>query len=59
MASDPVQAALQEIIESKRAKTNRATKSKAAEPMATPDNVINIMDALRKSVAAERRPGKR
>ena len=31
----------------------------STEPKATPNNVINIMDALRKSVEAQNRPGKR
>ena len=57
--ADPVQDNLLEIIEAKRKKTKRPTKAKASEPKATPNNVINIMDALRKSVDAENRRGKR
>jgi DNA end-binding protein Ku len=54
-----VQDRLLEIIEAKRKKTRRPAKAKGAEPKATPNNVINIMDALRKSVEAENRSGKR
>jgi DNA end-binding protein Ku len=59
LVSDPVQGKLLEIIEAKRKKAKRPAKAKAPEPTATPNNVINIMDALRKSVDAEKRPGKR
>jgi DNA end-binding protein Ku len=56
---DPIQDKLLEIIEAKRKKTKRLAKEKASEPEATPTNVVNIMDALRRSVEAEKRPGKR
>jgi DNA end-binding protein Ku len=59
LVSDPVQDKLLEIIEAKRKKTKRPAKAKGAEPKPTPNNVINIMDALRKSVEAENRSGKR
>lgn len=59
LVSDPVQDKLLEIIEAKRKKTKRPAKARGAEPKATPNNVINIMDALRKSVEAENRSGKR
>jgi DNA end-binding protein Ku len=59
LAADPVQDKLLEIIDAKRKKAKRPAKAKASEPKATPNNVINIMDALRKSVEAEKRPGKR
>ena len=59
LVSDPVQDKLLDIIEAKRKKTKRPAKGKASEPKATPNNVINIMDALRKSVEAQNRPGKR
>ena len=58
LVADPIQDKLLEIIEAKRRKTKRAAKAKTSEPKATPNNVINIMDALRKSVEAENRPGK-
>lgn len=56
---DPVQDKLLEIIEAKRKKTKRTAKGKVSEAKATPNNVINIMDALRRSVEADNRPGKR
>ncbi len=59
LVADPVQDRLLEIIAAKRKKTKRPAKPKAAEPEATPGNVINIMDALRKSIEAEARPRKR
>ena len=59
LVADPVQDKLLEIIESKRKKTKRPAKTRSSEPKATPNNVVNIMDALRKSVAAETRIGKR
>ena len=57
--ADPVQGKLLEIIEAKRKKTKRTAKGKGSAPKATPNNVINIMDALRKSVEAPNGPGKR
>ena len=59
LMADPVQDKLLEIIEAKRKKTKRPAKAKASELKATPNNVINIMNALRKSLDAEKRPGKR
>ena len=59
LVTDPVQDKLLEIIEAKRKKGARPSKAKAVEAKATPNNVINIMDALRKSVEAENRPRKR
>jgi DNA end-binding protein Ku len=58
LVSDPVQHKLLEIIEAKRKKMKRPAKAKASEPVATPNNVVNIMDALRRSVRPEKRPGK-
>jgi DNA end-binding protein Ku len=49
-ASDPVQEQLQKIIASKK-KGRKPPKPKAPEE--TPSNVVNIMDALRKSVEAD------
>ena len=59
LVSDPVHDKLLEIIEAKRKKTKAPAKAKASEPEATPNNVVNIMDALRRSVKAEKRSGKR
>jgi DNA end-binding protein Ku len=52
MVHDPVQENLQAIIEAKK-KGRAAPKKKPKEP-APASNVINIMDALRKSMAAEK-----
>ncbi len=49
---DPVQDRLVEIIEAKR-KGRKTQKRKAAAPQ-KPDNVVSIMDALRRSIAAEK-----
>ncbi len=56
MVKDPVQEQLLEIIESKRKKTGKraAAKSKKETPE-TPTNVVSIMDALRKSLAEEKK----
>jgi DNA end-binding protein Ku len=53
MANDPVQANLLDLIERRRkpAKPARAAKT-APEPR--PGNVVNIMDALRQSIATEK-----
>ena len=54
MVADPVQARLLDIIEAKKKGTRRAVKP-AAAPEPEPSNVINIMDALRRSVAAAKK----
>jgi DNA end-binding protein Ku len=59
MVIDPVQDRLLDIIDAKKKALKKPSKSKtkpASSP--TPNNVVNIMDALRKSVAAESRSGK-
>lgn len=53
MVVDPVQKALKEIVASKK---KRGAPAKAKDAGQAPSNVINIMDALRKSIA---RDGKR
>ena len=54
LLDDPVQTQLIKLIAAKK-KGKRPTKAKA--PAERPTNVVNIMDALRKSIAAdERRP---
>lgn len=59
LVRDPVQERLQEIIESKRKKQakkpRKATKSDEPEP---PNNVVNIMDALKRSISQEKKKGK-
>lgn len=53
MATDPVQERLLEIIAAKKKRQKRPARARAAaEP---PDNVVNIMDALKRSLAAERK----
>ncbi|SCM70686.1 Non-homologous end joining protein Ku [uncultured Pleomorphomonas sp.] len=54
MVSDPVQEKLLDLISAKKKKRKRPAKAKAkAEDK--PSNVINIMDALRNSVASEKK----
>jgi DNA end-binding protein Ku len=57
MVHDPVQDRLLDIIESKKKGKKRTAKTKP-EPE-TPNNVVSIMDALRKSIASEGKTGKR
>jgi len=59
LVTDPVQDKLLDIIEAKRKQATKPSKAKATEPTPTSGNVVNIMDALRKSVEAENRPGRR
>jgi DNA end-binding protein Ku len=60
MVVDPVQDRLLDIIESKKKALKKRSKAKAKAPASAPapSNIINIMDALKKSVAAETRTGK-
>jgi DNA end-binding protein Ku len=60
MVIDPVQDRLLDIIAEKRKALKKPSKAKAKAPASAPaqSNVINIMDALKKSVAAETRTGK-
>jgi len=56
MASDPVQERLKEIIESKQKKSKRPAKRKPKEEEPEPPgNVVSIMDALKKSLAQEKK----
>jgi len=55
MVADPVQAKLLDIIEAKKKGAKKAKAKPAAEPEPR-SNVINIMDALRRSVAAAKKP---
>ena len=54
MVADPVQEKLIDIIEAKKKGAKKAKAKPSAEPE-PPSNVINIMDALRRSVAAARK----
>ncbi|SFB56921.1 DNA end-binding protein Ku [Rhizobium sp. NFR07] len=60
MVIDPVQDRLLDIIAAKKKALKKPSKAKAKAPASAPapSNVINIMDALKKSVAAETRIGK-
>lgn len=53
MVSDPVQEKLLDIISAKKKKRKAPAKAKA-KTEEKPSNVVNIMDALRKSVASEK-----
>lgn len=55
MVADPVQARLLEIIANKKKGRKSPDRKKAAEPA---NNVIDIMDALRRSLATEKKGGK-
>jgi DNA end-binding protein Ku len=55
MVADPVQAQLLDIIEAKKKGAKRRKVKPRAEPE-PPSNVINIMDALRRSVAGAKKP---
>ena len=52
MVHDPVQERLSDLINERKRGAARRPAAKA-EPEAAPSNVVNIMDALRRSVAAE------
>lgn len=54
MVRDPVQERLKDIIASKGKKKAKPKKRKEEEPE-TPSNVVNIMDALRKSLSQEKK----
>ncbi len=54
MVADPVQAKLLDIIEAKKKGAKKAKARPVAEPE-PPSNVISIMDALRRSVAAAKK----
>lgn len=61
MTEDPVRERLLEIIQRKKKSkpAKPARKPEGKGPADTPTNVVSIMDALRKSVASERKGGKR
>lgn len=59
MASDPIQESLLKIIAEKNKALKPAKKAAKGKPGAAPaSNVVNIMDALKKSVAAELKSSK-
>jgi DNA end-binding protein Ku len=55
MAKDPVQSRLVNIIKSRGKKGRTVKKPATAEPAETPSNVIDLMDALKKSVGRDRK----
>jgi DNA end-binding protein Ku len=57
LAADPVQAKLLDIIEAKKKGARKKAKP-VAESEPQPSNVINIMDALRRSIAAAKKKGR-
>jgi DNA end-binding protein Ku len=60
MVADPVQDNLLDIIKSKKKHRSARAPEKSAPPEnQKPSNVINIMDALRKSVEADNRRSKK
>ncbi len=58
MVRDPVEERLHEIIENRTKKSKRTKPKKAAEPERK-DNVIDIMEALRRSLASEKKTSSR
>jgi DNA end-binding protein Ku len=59
MVGDPVQERLLDIIAAKKKGKKRPVRVKEAPEEAKPGNVINIMDALRKSIASEAKSPRR
>src|SRR3546814_2108203 len=55
MVSDPVQDNLRKIIAARKKGARKTPKAKAAEPVEQAGNVVNIMDALKRSIAAEQK----
>lgn len=55
MVRDPVQENLKKLIASKQKKRSGTRKTKRTEAPEQPDNVVNIMDALRKSISQEKK----
>ncbi|KXF75354.1 Ku protein [Paramesorhizobium deserti] len=55
MVKDPVQDRLLDIITAKKKGRKKPAKAKAEPEPEQPSNVINIMDALRKSISAEKK----
>ncbi len=53
MVSDPVEARLKDLIAAKKKGRKRPSRTKRETETSKGDNVVNIMDALRKSIADE------
>ncbi|MFN7090660.1 MAG: Ku protein [Allorhizobium sp.] len=58
LVRDPVEERLHEIIESRTKKSKRTKPKKAAEPERK-DNVIDIMEALKRSLASEKKTARK
>jgi len=58
LVQDPVQKQIKSLIAAKKRKQKPSPPPKKAPPAETDSNVVSIMDALRKSVAAEKKGGK-
>lgn len=59
MVVDPIQERLLDIIATKKKALKKPAQTKAKPQQSSkPSNVVNIMDALKKSVAAEKRAGR-
>ncbi len=60
MVGDPVQTRLKEIVEAKKKKKGKrpSRTAKKKEEAEAPDNVVSIMDALKKSISEERKRGR-
>lgn len=58
MVADPVQERLLELIAAKKKASKPQKAQGKTAPSSSPSNVVSIMDALRKSVAAEKRATK-
>jgi DNA end-binding protein Ku len=52
LVSDPVQESLEQIIAGKKSKVTKAEPKPSEAPKPTGDNVVSILDALKRSVAA-------
>jgi DNA end-binding protein Ku len=52
LVSDPVQENLEKIIAGKKSKAKKTAPKRTEAPKPTDDNVVSIMDALKRSVAA-------
>lgn len=55
MVCDPVQENLKKLIASKQKKRSGTHKPKRGEAPEQPGNVVNIMDALRKSISQDKK----
>jgi DNA end-binding protein Ku len=58
LAADPIQKNLKQIIAAKKKKGVRPAKSAKPSAPAPPSNVVNIMDALKRSLETEKRRSK-